>query len=658
MKKRTKNVFLTALFAGSIMALTACGGGGNQAPADNQNQGTANVQQQAPAVIPNTVINTTDGFTAGMALAAMDSLLEVYPSRLENNNPILQPGDAGNIIRTMTISNNGFPGGFDSIHSTEGMDGMINELIGGTLVRIDETFMWTDAGAASLRFVDSNTVEITLNHDIYWHDGVPLTLDDLVFAYELIAHPDYTMARFASTHFIPEVVGVDAFRAGTVDYISGLVLSNNNRTLTIHYTVDLPPAAQFGGGIWTTPVARHNVMPHIAEVGWGENGIGQHPVSRHETLGWGPWMINSVVPGESVLFDANPNYWRGRPNIDQLLFEVVPQAIGLASMREGLFDLTIQFVAAAHYEEHVLTNPNNYRFGAWQAQGQGFMYFRTGTMVEQPDATLLATPRTDNHPIMNVAIRKALAYGMDLELKMQTINNGLSVRAGSITNPFNARAMIDVDMPVFHFNPERANQILDDAGFTERGADGFRLNLDGQPMYFNAAFNHNAFNELAVPTYLQNWRAIGLDVRQYQNELIEWTTFVENVLNSDNWSENIHIMQSNWNMGMNPDPGSLWAHDIFFNMARHTSAELQGILADIASPASFDTDFMHDAFGRFAVYMYENAIAAPMQWGIQLFAVNNRVAGFDITRRDGHLSLPRSSHLWGLTSPTAYVNTN
>jgi peptide/nickel transport system substrate-binding protein len=375
---------------------------------------------------------------------------------------------------------------------------------------------------------------------------------------------------------------------------------------------------------------------------------------RHQALGWGPWIIESIVPGESVLFRANENYWRGRPNIDYLLWEIAPTEIFMAAMRAGEYDVAIQGMPVVHFEEHMLFDPNNYVLLGEPGTGTGFMYMRTGTFVDG-----MSVPRPDGwHPIQDVNIRRALAHSMPQQLIADTIQNGLAVPAGTVLAPFNARAFITDDVEGFFFDLAHANQILDDAGYTERGADGFRLNLDGQPMVFNFAANDNAFNREAVPTYLQMWRDIGLDVRLDQDDLIEWNTFLENVLLSDNWSDEVHMFISNWSMGWNPAPHGLWAPDNSFNMARHVSDEMISILDDIASEDAFDFDFLRNAYIRWQQYMHDNAVARHMFWGISLMPVNNRVANFSLARGPGHNPVVASSHLWALTAPTPYVNTN
>ena len=589
------------------------------------------------------------------ALLVLDQRLTTFPRTMENSDPILQPGDPGNTIRIVTGSDTTFPGLFDTVLQSEAYDSAIMGYQLSPFVWTDELFMWVDGGIANLTFLpDENAIELNMNETVFWHDGVELTLDDLVFAYEYMALNNYhggVGICYSATHFITWVVGIEEFRSGQADHIEGMVLSNNNRTLRIYYDQPLPPSAQYSGGIWLTPSPRHYLEPVALEIGW-EN-MHEHPRARHEALGFGPWIIESIVPGESVLFRANENYHRGRPNIDFLHWVIRPDATWQAEMREGQGD--VAGLSASQFEEHLLHNPNNYTLLGAPGTGTGFMYFRTGIFDYDNNEVV---PREDGwHPIQNVAIRRALSHAMPQQLIADTINNGLGVPAGTILHPHNARPFISAEIPGFHFDLDHARNILDEAGFTEFGSDGFRLDLDGNPMFFNFAANQNSFNDRAVPVYLDHWREIGLDVRLYQGDTIEWNQFLENLLTSDNWSDEVHMFISNWSLGNNPNPNSLWGHDAPFNMSRHTSEEMRGIMADIVSQNAFDNDFLADAYFRWQMYAYENAIANQMFWSIGLTIVNNRVSGYTTLREPGLIGTS-SSHLWGLTAPQPYSNTN
>jgi peptide/nickel transport system substrate-binding protein len=663
--KRKSILFTILAFLLALTVFAAC----NRNPEETDDNGE---QQTTPPVEQGNDYNgdsndvdpvTFAPGTAGYALAQLDVLLQRFPMAVDNNAPILQRGDSGNILRMVVGSPNSFPGLFNSILSSEAFDSTIMDFQLSPMVTVDENFMWSDDGIATLRFEfqenGNSVVVLSMRPGVnpLWHDGTPLTLDDLVFGLELMAHPEEQQGvRFVAAHYVTWIVGMDEFREANlgeqtiVGSIEGLVLSNNNRTLRIYYDRPLPPAAQYAGGIWTTPTPRHHIEPAIAEVGISE--LSTHARARHEAIGFGPWIIDSIVPGESVLFRANDDYWRGAPLLDGMSWTIMPNETYMAAMRAGEFDVTIQGMPNADFGEHLVFNPTNYTIIAQTQTGTGFMYFRTGTFDFDENQVV---PRPEGwHPIQDVNVRRALSHAMPQQLMADTIQNGLSIPAGTVMAPHNARAFIDPHASAIHFDIDLANNILDEAGYRERGADGYRLDLNGNPMVFNFAANDNSFNQDAVPTYLDHWRMIGLNVQLYTGDLIDWNTFLTNLLLNDHWSDNVHMFISNWTLGMNPAPHGLWGVDNSFNMSRHRSAEMEEILDRIGSQQAFDFDFLTQAYVDWQRYMFENVPANHMFWGVGVTAVNNRVANFSLERFSGHVFTNERSIHWALTASVPY----
>jgi len=73
----------------------------------------------------------------------------------------------------------------------------------------------------------------------------------------------------------------------------------------------------------------------------------------------------------------------------------------------------------------------------------------------------------------------------------------------------------------------------------------------------------------------------------------------------------------------------MWSRGEFENASRHTSDELEAILARINSMAAWDTDYLVAAMSDLQWYMYNTIFYFPSTWAIGLTAVNNRVANWD-----------------------------
>ena len=85
----------------------------------------------------------------------------------------------------------------------------------------DEDFQLTQAGMATF-VVNENlkTVSITLQDNLKWSDGAALTEDDILYAYEVIGHPDYPGSIYGEA--FANVLGMTEYHEGTADAISGI----------------------------------------------------------------------------------------------------------------------------------------------------------------------------------------------------------------------------------------------------------------------------------------------------------------------------------------------------------------------------------------------------------------------------------------------------
>ena len=603
-----------------------------------------------------------------MVHPALLSLLDEFPhSTLTSDDvAILNRGDAGNILRVACVGSSAFIGLLLPTHSSESFDASIAGIQDGGLVSVGPGNRITSNGVVTYEINRAaNTITMNMQQSPVWHDGTPLTLDDLVFAFELIGHPDYTGVRFGSSN-VGNIVGIEEFQSGEADNIAGLQLSNNNRTLVIQFDEPISPDYQFAGGVWTAPVARHWITPVLEDPEYGHAGLSDHMRARDEILGWGPFKIDTVVVGESYYFTAFDDFWGGAPYVDGVLVEMVHADLIFEALRAGEYDIAAFTPADVAMFRQV--PPTNFQLLGWPASSYNVFNFRMGDQLEDEDGNIYFQPLEADRPIMNLAIRRAIAYATDRETHVQTFLNGLGIPAPMILHPFNASPFIDMDFQGFSFSLDRANQILDEAGFTERDEEGFRLDLNGEPMTLVYGAHDNPANQVWVPMNLQNWNSIGLRVELFGGDFMDWMgAFLPTVA----WSTTPHeidIFAMGWASGMNPDPSSLWgnreeAGD--FNMPRYESPTFRRILDDIKSDRAWDDEeFVMDAYRRWAQAFYDEMPAFMYQWSIDLIAANNRVVNVSRLRMDS--GDPEALGNWttatwasgniALTAPNPYVD--
>jgi peptide/nickel transport system substrate-binding protein len=606
-----KLLFSSMILVLMVFALTACRGAeGNEAT------------EPAPVTLAD--------LEEGHPLVPLYNILDRFPQYFDTGLPHVE----GTIFRYGIATTSPFVGLFGgAVLWTDSADNIVSTMIGSSrsILGFTPELQFAQHGVAGFSYdVEAATLTLTMQHDVYWHDGVPLTLDDLVFAYEVMANPEARSWRFGENE--RNIVGIMDFRYGYADYISGLVLSDNNRTLTIHFN-DLPPDILFNG-IWTDPMPRHQFEGVAAEDMRTSDQVRTNP------LGWGPFKFYSMVPGESVHLVRNENFVWGTPYIEQMIIETVHPDLVPSHMAAGTLDFVWTF-PTAHYGDH--RNPTNFRYVGMPHGGYSYVSFRLGHFDFEESRNVFDAHR----PMNNVSLRRAMALAADEDLLSEVVFNGLQTPAGAFMSPLH-HFLFDLDLPapIFGYDPERARQILDEAGFIDVDGDGYREDPNGNQLTINWAFPSGAMEDIITEFYIQAWSDIGIRVELWQGRTHP-ITFLWDMLDFDDDNEEIHIYSHSWTAGFNPNPSGRWNHNIE-NPSRYTSPQWDAILDRLTTPAAWDSDYFLDAYHAMQQYLYEQVFFFPTRWNINLLAFNNRVANYD-----SRTGVPASEFDWHLVRLTA-----
>jgi peptide/nickel transport system substrate-binding protein len=653
---KKKLLGLVALLLVAVFVIAACTNDNNNNN-DNITPGGDTQAETTPSPTPPTTggeetDDTPTTYAAVNAFAVLDELLSQYPLYFANPDPIIP----GGTMRIPIASQTAFAGLFNPVFWTTNLDSQIMTYMISPLFATTNRLTFGQSGLVNFSFdTDAMTFTMNMRTDLpngpaRWHDGVPVTLDDLVFALEVISHPDYNaqggIRRSGANG--PWLVGFEEFNSGERDYISGLVLSNNNMTLTWHLTQFPPSLLHFG--LWTSLMPRH-VWEGVEVV-----DMVDHPSSRINPLGWGAFRMESMVPGESVHFVANPDYHWGAPVLDALIVEVINPELLTMALLEGRFDIGV----FRNQDLEDFGDADNIVLVGLMPTSQTFHTFRLGTRHhDEETGAIYFLPRTDGHPIMDRAIRRAIGYAMDILTINMTLGGGMSRPATSILHPAHVRDWMDPTKVGFGpHNPEKAIQVLEEAGYTQFDAEGYRLDLQGNHMVFNWSMTASANNEIIMQHYINNMREIGLRVLPWRGSLHEFNYHMD-IMDGNADEYEIHVSTLGYGLGWNPDPRLFWGPDQSFNRSRMSTPEMIRLIEEIGSPEAWNEDWLKLRFQEWEALLYYDPPAIPNNYAISLEAVNRRVANYSLLRED----IPRTNaqmgthHLWGFTHTSPFVNT-
>ena len=519
----------------------------------------------------------------------------------------------GGTLKYAIVSSSPFSGIFADELSSDTNDSSIGGLIDESMFDYDENRKLTNTGLASIEFdVENKTATVTLNSKDYkWSDGQPVTIDDYIFAYQAIGNKDYTGVRYDDDY--KNVVGMEEYHDGKADSVSGLE-KVDDYTVKIHFK-EMSPSMQLAGGSVCAYIMPKHIFKDIPEAEWEKSDY----VRGTKFVGLGQFKIESIVAGESVTLVPNEHYFRGVAKVDKVVMEVVSPDNIVSEMKAGNYDIAT--MPNSQYEAY--KDLTNVTFLGSQASAYEYIGFHLGKYDKETGKNV-----TDpNAKMADVKLRQAMAYALDIDAAGQNLYNGLQHSSNSIIIPF-FKDVYNKDQEGFSYNPEKAKQLLDEAGYKDVDGDGIRENKDGSKLTINfAARTRDEANESLVQQYLNWWKEIGLNVQLYTGRTIELNSFYDKVQADD---PEIDVFAAGWSTGYDPNPSGLFGETAQFNFERYVDAEGTAIMDKISSTESFDSAKNVEFYKEWQKYVHDKAFIFPTLVGEELTAVNKRVKYFDV----------------------------
>lgn len=377
--------------AAILLSVAACGGGGTE--------------------------GTNDG-AAGGARSDGGQLVVVFPKQEEADAKSLDPNIGGGA----TYVNSIYGALYDQLVYQDPESG---EIVPG----LATSWEVSDDG---LEYV------FQLHPDATFHDGTPVTAEDVKYSLDRAVDPDNLPGNATSISIMAA-------------YKESEVLGDKE----IKVTLTEPSASFLQSALGRTYIA---IVPkaHVESVGLEKFG-------QEAPMGSGPFTFVEWVHGDHITVERNPDYtWGpsffetagGAPSVESIVFRFIEDAsTRLAALESGQVN-AIQGISA--FDQDRISSGGQYEVIEVRKNGQ-------------PGGLNLNTQR---FPTDDLAVRQAIAYAIDREALNDTVYAGtnfpaytiLEERMGDWVNP--DAVLPDQDI-------ETAKQILDDAGWAE-GADGIR----------------------------------------------------------------------------------------------------------------------------------------------------------------------------------------
>jgi peptide/nickel transport system substrate-binding protein len=305
--------------------------------------------------------------------------------------------------------------------------------------------------------LDRRTWTVWLRSDARWHDGVPVTAHDVKFSVEFGKHP-----------------AIGAFR-----YVEDVTVVDDT-TLVMRVAPSRPFASWWLPGAWQVFYPKH-LLEDEDPSSFDQSEYWQYPIGN------GPFRWVRHLPGTLVEFEANPDYYRGKPAIDRLIVRF--GSLGFTELLAGEVD-AVNF--ASRKETQTLAgNPD----------------FRIYREVWDDVAALQCIFWNQSTPLFQDArVRRALTLAINREELREALFmwSGLPIIDGLVSPRQYWSGQFP---PPFPLDPGEAARLLEEAGWRDEDGDGIR-ERNGEPFEFTVITNTEW--EGAAVYANQSLRAVGV----------------------------------------------------------------------------------------------------------------------------------------------------
>jgi peptide/nickel transport system substrate-binding protein len=497
--------------------------------------------------------------------------------------------DGDTIIAGMRSDFSGFnPVTNSSLYTNE----VINYALFTPLVQYDEGLSVRPYLAESWEEQGDTAVVFVLRRDVRWHDGTPVTAEDVRFTFDIAK--DTITGSLLGSAFLADVASAEVIDSFTIRF----------RYTRAH--------AQALEDFWWAPLPKHLLE------GVPPAELRNAPYNR-SPVGSGPFRFVEWRANERLVLERNPDFPEplgGPAAAARVVFRIVPEASTmLTELLTGgvhvdipvLPDQAAQIRAADDLELHAFPGRTVYYIG-WNN--------------ERP-------------PFDDVRVRRALALAIDRPQVIDALLAGQGELAESTIPPWHPVYPDAIES--LARDTDEAARLLAEAGWTDRDGDGIRESAQGSPLRFTMLTSDDALRRAVVEVLQSQLRGIGAEV---QVRVTEFQTMLD-----QHRSRNFDAVFTNWvldNFQVASSPFALFHSSqadvpLSSNRSGVRDPQLDRIIE--RGGAATDAGEQQQAWREFTLQLQQQQPVTFMFWLTELAASNTAVQNVRMDPRGELLSI-------------------
>jgi peptide/nickel transport system substrate-binding protein len=333
-----------------------------------------------------------------------------------------------------------------------------------TLFRLDNDGKIVPAVAESIKMVDPLNWEIKIRPNLVFHNGEPINADAVVFTF------DRAKKLFAAGQ------GDLTFALGALKYDHMEKVDD----LTVRLVMTEPDPI----------ITSHMVNPELSILPPKYYSENSPEKVAFAPVGAGGYQFVSYKPGEGLILKAFDRYRLGKPPVDEVIVKAVPEiATRISELKAGTADLMVGVPADLKAD----------------LESSG-----ANVVVAPSYRRLFIAIKQGRHPALaDVRVRQAMNYAVNCEEIATALLGGMAKCSIDLINtPYQ-----DPNLKPYNFDPDRAKQLLDQAGWVP-GPDGIRTK-DGERLSLNFDTTGGSYlmDKEIAQVLVDYWKAVGIEIK-------------------------------------------------------------------------------------------------------------------------------------------------
>lgn len=286
---------------------------------------------------------------------------------------------------------------------------------------------------------DGLTITLTLREGVKWHDGEDFTCDDVAFT---------------AMNMWKELLNYSSTLQQNLESVD----CTDHHTAVFNYSKPMPLDLFLAA----MPDLGHPMPKHLYE---GTDILRNE--YNNAPVGTGPFIFREYQRGQFVVAERNPDYWRGEqyPYLDRIIWRFIKDRSAAAAALEAGEVHQSGFIGVSMADiERLSDDPR----------------FAVGTKGYENNVAHSTVEFNHRNPILaNKEVRQAIYHALNIDEAIETIMRGFA-KPGRGPIPSAGAENYTDDVPVYEFDPAKAEAMLDEAGYP-RGEDGVRFTLRHRP---------------------------------------------------------------------------------------------------------------------------------------------------------------------------------